>query len=153
MNQSPRRPDHDEGRAIIEVIWLVVLVLIPVVYILIAVIRVQSTSFATAQAAREAARLLDVAPSAAVGHQRAVEAATLVLIDQNVPTEGLQVSYRASGTGCDGPQVQPTLEAGATFDVCVRAPLIIPLLPEGLTASNSVSSAFTLHVGEFRESR
>ena len=49
-------PANDEGRALIEVIFLAVLILIPTVYILISFLRIQSATFAVSQGAREAGR-------------------------------------------------------------------------------------------------
>jgi hypothetical protein len=155
----PRTADEDEGghadegRAIIEVIWLAVLVLIPVAYILISVLQVQSTSFAVAQAARDAGRIIDTAPSVAAGVEGALAAARQTLTDQHLASDDLSLTFTAAGAGCDGPQVAPVLTAGETFDICVVAPLRLPLLPAGLTASNTVSGVYTYHVGEFREAR
>ena len=145
--------DRDEGRAIIEVVWLAVLVLIPVVYVLISVLQIQSTSFAVAQAARDAGRIIDTAPDLTAGLEGAVAAARRTMADQNLPSDDLSLTFTAAGAGCGGPQIAPVLTAGETFDICVVAPLRLPLLPAGLTAANTVSGVYTYHVGEFREAR
>ena len=147
-------PEKDEGRAIIEVIWLSVLVLIPVIYLLISLIQVQASTFAVHQAAREAARLLDTAPSAGVGMERARAATALILNDQHVSAEGLTISYVLVGSDCaTGPRIVPDLSPGSSVDVCITVPLVLPLLPEQLTAANTVTGVYTLRTGEFREQR
>lgn len=144
----------DSGRAVLEFIVLGVLVMIPVLYIAMSALTVQATTFAAAQAARDAARLLDNAPSAAVGESRALAAARQTLTDQNLTDTGVRLHYVTAGADCaTAPARRPDLTPGAVYDVCVTVPLVLPLLPADLTAANTVTGVFTLHVGEFREAR
>lgn len=115
---------------------------------------VQATTFAAAQAARDAARLLDTAPSATAGESRALAAARQTLTDQSLDATGVRLHYVAAGADCTtAPARRPDLTPGAVYDVCVTVPLVLPLLPADLTAANTVTGVFTLHVGEFREAR
>ena len=91
----------DAGRALIEVLILGVLLLIPTVYLLSAVLRVQSATFAVTQAARDAGRLIDTAPDLDSGVQRATEAARIALADQRLPGDAVTVRFVAPGAGCD----------------------------------------------------
>lgn len=142
----------DAGRALIEVVFLAVLVLIPVVYILIALLRIQAATLAVNQAARDAGRALDAAPSVADGIDRAQAMARVALHDQNVPEEELTVTFVAAGAGCDAAPVAPSLRAGDVYDICVRAVIGIPGVPTVITGSkNTVTGVYTLHVGELRE--
>ena len=75
---------QDSGRALIEVVFLAVLVLIPTVYILASVMRIQAATFAVTSAARDAGRVIDSAPTITVGVARAEEIAQLALSDQRV---------------------------------------------------------------------
>jgi hypothetical protein len=144
----------DAGRAVVEVIWLAVLVLIPVVYILLSIIRIQATTFAVTQAARDAARILDTSPNLAVGLQGANGAARQAMLDQNIPPDAMTLTFVATGTDCaTAPRVAPTLTPGSTVDVCVQTLLDLPLLPTELTAGNTATGVYTLRVGEFRERR
>ena len=145
----------DEGRALIEVIFLAVLILIPTIYILISILRIQSATFAVGQGARDAGRVMDFAPSTAVGVARAEEIARLALADQKVPADGLDLRFVPVGGDCvTSPEITPTLQAGAVYDVCVVAVVSLPGVPTVLTGSrNTVSGVFTLHVGDFRESQ
>jgi hypothetical protein len=150
---SPERPD-DDGRAILELIVLGVLVMIPILYIAMSLLTLQATTFGASQAARDAARLLDNAPTAAVGQARALAAARQTLVDQHVGTEGLRIRYIPTGGDCEQSAGRaPDLSPGAVFDICVIVPLVLPLLPAEITAANTVTGVFTLHVGEFREAR
>jgi hypothetical protein len=146
--------DTDGGRAILELIVLGVLVMIPMLYIAISLLQLQATTFATTQAARDAARLLDNAPSIGIGQAQALAAAHQTLTDHNVSAEGLQIRYVNTGADCqNAPKHTPDLIPGTTYDICVIDPLNLPHLPDGLTAANKVIGIFTLHVGEFRETR
>ncbi|MBM9467294.1 hypothetical protein [Nakamurella leprariae] len=146
------RDDRDAGRAVIEVVVLAVLVLLPVAYLLLAVLRIQAASFAVGQAARDAARLLDAAPTVQVGLDRAREVAALALSDQRVQPRDLQLRFVAPGGDCaTGQQVSPTLAPGEVLDVCVIAVIDVPGIPSVLSGDrNTVTGVFTLHVGEFR---
>lgn len=144
---------RDSGRATIEVIFLAVLVLIPTVYILISVVRVQAATFAVTQAARDAGQLMDTAPSIDIGLTRAQQAADIALADQHVPPDGLTIRFAAPGTDCrQGVEVPPPMAPGTQVNVCVTAVMSLPGVPSILTGSdNTVTGVFTLHVGEFRE--
>ena len=149
------RPDRDEGRALIEVVFLAVLILIPTIYILISFLRIQSASFAVSQGARDAGRVMYFAPSVAVGVARAEEIARLALQDQNVPADGMDLRFVPVGGDCvSSPEITPSLQAGDVYDVCVTAVVTLPGVPSVITGSrNTVSGVFTLHVGDFRESQ
>ncbi len=151
-----RHPDqNDDGRALIEVIFLAVLILIPTIYILISILRIQSATFAVAQGARDAGRVMDSAPTAAAGVARAEEIARLALEDQHVPTDSMDLRFVPVGADCvNAPEVTPTLQAGRVYDICVVAVISLPGVPTVVTGSrNTVSGVFTLHVGDFRESQ
>jgi len=154
-DDPPAAEDGDEGRALIEVIFLAVLILIPTVYILISFLRIQSATFAVSQGARDAGRVMDFAPTAAVGVARAEEIARLALDDQNISAEGMDLRFVPVGGDCvASPEITPSLQAGTVYDVCVVAVVTLPGVPSLITGSrNTVSGVFTLHVGDFRESQ
>ena len=143
----------DAGRAMIEVIFLAVLMLIPTTYILVTVMRIQSATFAVTQGARDAARVMDSAPTVADGVARAEEIAQLALTDQHVSAEGLDVRFVAAGSDCvSGSEIPPSLQPGDVYDICVVAIVTFPGVPSVVTGSkNTVSGVFTMHVGDFRE--
>ncbi len=152
---SERSNSADAGRAIIELVVLAVVILIPLIYILISMLRLQATTYAVSQAARDAARLMDNAPSVSAGYDRAMAAAAVALNDQNVPAEGLTVRFVKTGADCRSAAEQvPDLNPGSIFDICVIAQIVLPGVPGFLTGTdNTVTGVFTLHVGDFREPR
>lgn len=147
--------DDDDGRALIEVIFLAVLILIPTIYILVTILKIQSATFAVAQGARDAGRVMDSAPTTTVGVARAQEIARLALTDQNVSADGMELRFVPVGADCvSSPEIAPSLRAGTVYDVCVVAVVSLPGVPTVITGSkNTVTGVFTLHVGDFRESQ
>ncbi len=143
----------DAGRALIEVVFLAVLILIPTVYILASVLRIQAATFAVAQGARDAGRVMDSAPSVAVGVARAEEIARLALTDQRVSADGMRLRFVRSGSDCvSAPEIPPSLSRGDVYDICVVAVVSFPGVPTVVTGTqNTVTGVFTLHVGDFRE--
>ncbi len=147
--------ENDAGQALLETIFLGVLVLIPVVYILIAIVRLQATSLAVDHAARDAGRAIDLAASLDSGVRNAIAISRIDLADQGVPAQGLNVTFHGAGSGCTGPERLPSQSAGDVYDICVAVPPHIPGLPDltALTARSSVRGVYTLHVGAMREGR
>lgn len=148
-----RTLQNDDGRATIEVIFLAVLLLIPTVYLLIAVVRVQAATFAVTQAARDAGRLLDTAPSVDVGLSWAREAVVIAMNDQHVPAGSVRISFVDPGRACtEGTALPRVLLTGDVVDICVTTTISLPGVPTVLAGSrNTVTGVYTLHVGEFRE--
>lgn len=74
-----RRPQGDDGNAIVEFVYLGVLLMVPLVYMMIAVFDTQRTSFGVTEAARQAGRawVLNGCDEA-----RGTRAAQLALADQ-----------------------------------------------------------------------
>ena len=153
VNGNPETDDQDAGRAMIEVVFLAVLILIPTIYILASVMRIQAATFAVAQGARDAGRVIDSAPSLPEGVARAEEIAQLALTDQRVPSEGMDLRFVSAGSDCvSSPEIAPSLQPGDVYDVCVVAVVSFPGVPSVITGSqNTVTGVFTLHVGDFRE--
>jgi hypothetical protein len=147
--------DGDNGRAIIEVIFLAVLMLIPVVYILISLLRLQSATFAVTQAARDAGRVVDAAPGMDEGIARARAIAAIDLADQNFPNDQITLQFVAPGADChNSTPITPTLDAGAVYDICVTAVVSLPGVPTVLTGNkNTVTGVYTVHIGDLREGR
>lgn len=81
-----RRRD-DGGSAMLEFVYLAVLLLVPLVYVLTTVFQVQRAAFGVTEAARQAGRAYATASSDAEGRERAGAAARLALQDQGVPLD------------------------------------------------------------------
>jgi Flp pilus assembly protein TadG len=147
--------DSDDGRAMIEVIFLAVLMLIPVVYILISVLRIQAATFAVTQAARDAGRAIDNAPTLDDGITRARQIAAIDLTDQHISDDQLTVTFVNPGTGCtNGNTISPSIDGGAVYDICITAIITLPGVPSVLTGSkNTVTGVYTVHIGDLREGK
>lgn len=120
----------DRGSALVEFVWLAILLMIPLVYVVLAALSVQRAAFATTEAARDAARAYATAGSDADGERRAEQAAALAMRDQGV-------TWRPSGrvVSCGGCSYAP----GSTFAVDVRTVVALPLVPRWLCGQRCVA--------------
>jgi hypothetical protein len=112
--------DRDErGSAVIEFVFLTIVVLVPLIYLVLTVARVQAGTYAVAQAAREAGRAYVTAESGDDAAGRARAAADIAFADFGF-TGRLEL-------GCDGsPCLRP--EGRVTTRATVAVPL--PLVPD-----------------------
>lgn len=78
----PRRRAGDEGSAVVEFVTLGVLLLVPVVYLVMTLGRIQAAAFAAEGAAREAGRVFVTADDEASGSARARAVVVLAAHDQ-----------------------------------------------------------------------
>ena len=93
-----RDDDRDRGSAIIEFVFVAILVLVPLVYFVVAVASVQRSTLAVTQAAREAGRAFATANSTAEGVERARAAVRLALADQGLPDDARTAFRRRSAS-------------------------------------------------------
>jgi hypothetical protein len=152
-----RRCEADErGSGTIEFVAASVLLLLPLVYVLLAVFDVQRSSFAATQAAREAGRAFATAPTSEAGIAQARVAAALAFEDQGLG-DAPDVRFIEAGSSCDAPAVEPRLTAGAAYTVCVIRKVPLPYADKGFLG-NAVPSQvrvvgrYALSVDRFRES-
>ena len=141
-------PRGDEGSAVVEFVTIGVLLLVPVVYLVLTLGRVQAASFAAEGAARESARLVVTAPSEADGQTRALAATGWALRDQGFADD----PSRAVTVTCSA---RPCLTPGADVSVTVRVDVPLPGVPLGVSAVLPtvvpVSATHVQVVDEFRE--
>ena len=140
------RDRGETGTAIVEAMWLGVLLLVPLVYVMLTVFDVQRASYAVSAAARSAARAYALAPDEGTGPARARAAAE----DQRIDPEAvdLAVSCRPEPGNCLAP--------GALIQVRLRHQVRLPLAPSALggeAPSFRVEAAHTVAYGTFREDR
>jgi Flp pilus assembly protein TadG len=67
----------DSGTAIIEFVWLAIILLVPLLYVVLAAFDTQRAAYAASAAARSAGRAFVTAPDQASGYARAREAVRL----------------------------------------------------------------------------
>jgi len=142
-----REREGQAGSVVIEVVWLAVLLLVPLVYVVLAVFEVQRGAFAATAAARAAGRAYVLAPTPAEAELRARAASRIALADQGVDG-GESVMSLACRPSCLAP--------GSVVHVRVRHQVPLPLLPRvlgGQAPSLRVEAEHTVPYGTFREDR
>jgi len=140
----------ERGSALIEVTWLSLLLLVPLLYVLLSVFEVQRSAFAVNAATRAAGRAYTLAPSQAEASARARAAAAVALEDQ-----GLDLSRGSLGLTC-APDPGDCLSPGSVVHVRLAYPVALPLMPDALggdTPSIRVDAEQSVPYGEFRERR
>lgn len=125
LRDLQRRMADDQGSAITEFIVVAVLILLPMAYIVMSVMRVQAATLASTQAAREAGRAFTQAPSIPTAFAAAQMAATLAFEDQGfaLPPDALAI------TCPEGPCLTP----GTSAVVELRWSVELPWLPASLS--------------------
>jgi len=120
----------EEGSALVEFVWLAILLMIPLVYVVLAAVSVQRAAFATTAAAREAGRAYATADSDAQGEQRAEAAVALAMQDQGV-------RWTPSGrvVSCGGCDFRP----GSAFTVDLHTTVALPFVPRWLCGSRCLA--------------
>ena len=144
MNRLRHRLADQTGSALVEFVFIALVVFVPLVYIVAGFSAVQRGVFASTAAAREAGRAIGTAPDPVTGQARAERAAQLAVEDQSVQATDVQLAYAAAGAGCDAAGgYTPTLTPGEEFSVCVTVTVRIPLLPEFIE-SNTATGQFVV---------
>ncbi|MFL6164223.1 MAG: hypothetical protein ACJ74U_18630 [Jatrophihabitantaceae bacterium] len=149
------RPADDGGNAIIEFVFVAVAVLVPLVYLIVAVAVVQRSRLATTNAARDVGRAVATSDSFAEAPARAQVALRIALGGQGLRPSEVRLRYVAAGADCQaGSEQPPTLAAGAEFQVCVIRHQPLPAVPTVLSGRGITTiGRYVVHVDEFRTSR
>jgi hypothetical protein len=146
---TARRGD-ESGSALVEAVWLSVLLLVPLVYVLLAVFDVQRASYGVSGAARAAARAYSLAPDEASAPARARAAASVALRDQGIDPGYVQLSVRCR------PAPDNCLSPGSLISVELTEQVRLPLAPSALgggAPSFRVEASHTVSYGTYREDR
>ena len=72
-----RRRRDESGTALVEFVWLAILLIVPMLYIVLAAFDTQRSAYAASAAARSAGRAFVTAPDQATGYARARAAVRL----------------------------------------------------------------------------
>jgi Flp pilus assembly protein TadG len=142
------RRAEENGTATIEFVWLSLLLLVPLVYILVAVFDTQRAAYGVSAASRSAALAFLQSPDVASGEQRARLAARVALDDQGLDAATVSVSCLPAPSACFQP--------GSSVRVVVRATQPLPLTPRALGSrlgGVTVDSTHTEPYGSFRRER
>jgi len=139
-----RLSGRDEGRAIVEFVFLGVLLLVPLVYLVLVIARVQAAAFAVSTAAREAGRAFTTARHDADAYPRAQAAAGISFEDYGFGADGGLV------ISCDGaPCLRPQGRVSARATIDVRLPLVPDFLAGALPTSVPVTATHVAAVDRF----
>ncbi len=147
MRRLSLRARDDSGAAVVEFVVLLVLALVPLVYVVLAAMEVQSAAYAVTQGAREAGRAFAQADHPAQAMDDARTAARLALADQGFPSQADSLRI-----DCSGPCLAPG--SAVTVRLGLRVPL--PFVPEFLTSTSPgavpVSAEHVVPIDEYRSS-
>lgn len=140
------RKDEEAGSALVEFVWLAMLLLVPLVYVLLAVFDVQRAAFGASAASRAAGRAYALADTDSEGLRRARAAVRVALADQGVDAPvDLEIS-------CD--PAPPCHRRGSTIVVRVSSQVVLPLVPAALgggAPSFAIASEHRVPIGRYRE--
>ena len=142
---SGGRVRDERGAAVVEFIALAVLMLIPLIYLVMMMARLQAGSFAVSQAAREAGRAFVTAASGSAAAGRAQAAARIAFLDHSFDGTG-RLSIACDGTPC----LRPDGRVETTATVRVPLPLIPAFAREVIPMSVPVSATHLSTVDRFR---
>ncbi|MCC3276864.1 hypothetical protein LJ753_13405 [Arthrobacter sp. zg-Y20] len=137
---APTPADTEAGSAVVEFIFLGLLLMVPVVYLVMAAGQVQAASFAAVGAADAAAKVYASAPGTSAAEQRAGDAAELALGDFGLPAEAMRIQI-----SCPAQCLQP----GSTVTVRVQVDVPMPGLPWPGASAVTVDSESTQVVERF----
>jgi hypothetical protein len=141
-----RRPNGDDGNAMVEFVYLALLLLIPLFYVLLAVFQVQGAAFAVTEASRQAGRAFARADTIDEGNARAQRAVQLALKDQGVEAT-VQPQFRYDPSPCDLSSGQ-RVEASVSYTVSL--PFVGSLFGKG-RAGIPVTGRHVEYVDRFKQ--
>jgi Flp pilus assembly protein TadG len=140
----------DDGNAILEFIFVAVIVMVPLIYVIVAVATVQRGQLAVSQAAREAGRAFATSDAQEDAARRVQAAVRLAFTDQGLSDEP-DVRFVAAGAPCSAAPVTPTLSAGAEYAVCVSRRSELPGVPTVLQGRGVTTvGRYVVHVDDYR---
>jgi hypothetical protein len=137
---------RDAGSAVVEFVTLGLLMMVPLVYLVIAMGRVQAASFAADGSARSAARAFVTAPGDTEGRDRARVAVRLGLRDQGFDDTAGSLDLECSASPC----LTPGARVVATVSVNVVLPGVPALLDRAVPLHVTVTATQVGTVDEFR---
>jgi Flp pilus assembly protein TadG len=145
VNTLPARVRDERGSAVVEFVVLAVLMLIPLVYLVMTLARLQAGSYAVSQAAREAGRAYVTADAGEDAPRRASAAARIAFLDHSFEAEG-RLTIACDGTPC----LRPDGRVEATATVRVPLPLVPAFVREVVPMSLPVTASHLSTVDRFR---
>ena len=139
----------DEGSAVVEFVFLSLLLLIPVVYLVLTLAQVQASAFAAEAVARDVSRAAVVggvdalqdgasyASAERAARERADAALAVTLADFGVDSANAHVDLTCSSTPC----LRPGSDVAVTVTIDVRLPGIGGLMPRAVVTVDASGSS------------
>ena len=139
----------EDGTALVEFVWLAILLIVPMLYIVLAAFDTQRAAYAASAAARSAGRAFVTAPDQASAYARAKAAVRLAYADQRIDrVPAVRITCR--------PRPRDCLSPGSVVIARVHSSVDLPLMPAALggnTPRIQVDSEHQAPYGTFREAR
>lgn len=126
---------------------MVLVLLVPLVYLVLVVGRVQAATFAVESAAREAVRVYVACDEPARAASRAVAAAGVALADQGVHDDPAAAVSIVCSAACGTPGSEVAVEVR----VAVPLPFVPPFVRRAVPLEVPVAAARTAVLDEYRE--
>jgi len=140
----------DAGSALVEFLGISLVLLVPIVYLVLVLGRIQAATFATEGAAREAARVYVVADDTRQGAARAVTAVGVALTDQGFDDDpAAALTVRCSSDPC----LTPGAEVAATVQVRVPLPFVPSFVRDVVPLEVPVTAERVAPVDAYRAAR
>ena len=142
------RGTDERGSGLVEMVWLGLLLLLPLLWVVLSVFEVQRGSFGVSGAARAAARAYALAPNDAAGRQRARAVAEQALADQGLRDVPLDVTVTCS------PYPHACHSGTSVITVRIATAVDLPLLPDvfGLGRPRfALDARETVPIGRYQE--
>jgi hypothetical protein len=136
--------DRQAGSAIVEFVFLAVLMMVPLFYLVMVLARLQAGAYGVSAAAREAGRAYVTAQVPAQAPSRARSAAGLALADQGFNHEG-RIQIRCDGAPC----MRPSGRIRITATVSVPMPLVPAFFSGVVPVRVPVSATHVVTVDRF----
>jgi hypothetical protein len=123
----------DRGSAALEFILVGVLLLVPIVYLILALGAIQEQTLGTESGARHIARVLAEAPDATVAREHADAVLRSIVGEYGLDRDRVELAVACLPAG------GPCPRAGATLVVTVRTRVALPLVPPVLGLDGTAS--------------
>lgn len=118
---------HEGGSASLEFLTVGIILLVPLVYLVLALAAIQAGALGVEGAARQAARVAVIAADRGESDAAVDRAVLVALVDYGIDAAAASVSVICDRTDC--------LEPGARVSVSVLARVELPLVPDFLASS------------------
>jgi hypothetical protein len=135
---------REDGRAVVEFVFLGVLMLLPLVYLVLTAARIQAASFAASLASREAGRAFVTGSDDEDAAARARAAASLAF-DDFAFERGTSLELACDGSPC----LRPDGAVTARTSIAVQLPLIPDVIASRVPSSVTISSTHLQSVDRF----